>query len=309
MNRLYFVTTISLLMLIGCSKSDSITDQTSDSLTKGKIIVKYLEVVDLREPIDILDGAGPKIEFSEQDVVIPAAGGTKTITTSMEFKGQIDMTPEFTSDGVWVDRRELELSQFKLYIDDIDQHIHTEAQSSDVEITTYPLFHDSFSKVRVPSGCLRKVLYSDNTTGFIPDSTAVPAYAIEGTGCIGVADFMQASPYLVTSIKAPWFTVSTNALEPYTRIDLPSDYFEGKSSVEDRIEYTSFGDVQQAFLNSNTSYLYLKSLASDNFPETSFTIEVAPNTTGKSRSFALGFPYQSNINGQIYYVPFTVTQE
>ena len=130
-----------------------------------------------------------------------------------------------------------------------------------------------------------------------------------GAGCIGVADFMQASPYLVTSIKAPWFTVSTNALEPYTRIDLPSDYFEGKSSVEDRIEYTSFGDVQQAFLNSNTSYLYLKSLASDNFPETSFTIEVAPNTTGKSRSFALGFPYQSNINGQIYYVPFTVTQE
>lgn len=138
---------------------------------------------------------------------------------------------------------------------------------------------------------------------------AVPAYAIEGTGCIGVADFMQASPYLVTSIKAPWFTISTNALEPYTRIDLPFDYFAGKPSLEERIEYTHFGDVQQAFLNANTSYLYLKSLASDNVPETSFTIEVAPNTTGKSRSFTLGFPVLNSFNGLINHIPFTVTQE
>ena len=306
MNKLVYFTVAALFVLAGCSKSDPIAEQ-ADTRTKGKVIVRYLEVVDLTEPIEVPDGMiFPEITCSEQDVVIPAAGGSKTITTSLFFRGQCDLLPEFTSDGEWVDRRTQPLTQFQLLIDDVDQHLHTEAQSADVEITTYPLHHDSFSKVRVPTGRLRKVLYSDNTTGFIPDSTSTPAYAIEGTGCIGVADFMEVAPYLVTDIKGPWFSISTNALEPYARIDLSFDYFAGKPSLEERTEYTHFGDVQQAFLNANTSYLYLKSLAPENLSGSTFTIKVAPNTTGKSRTFTLGFPI--NLLWGDYYIYYTVTQ-
>lgn len=111
---------------------------------------------------------------------------------------------------------------------------------------------------------------------------------------------------LITGITGPWFKVTTDALEPYTKVDIPMDYFKGSGeTLKDRTKYTDRGLIQECFEHVGTTYIYLTKITQ--VKETYFTIELSPNTTGQPRSFTLGFPYSQF--GSIQHEWFTVTQQ
>ena len=297
-----------LLILTGCAKNEAEIEWT-DTRATDKTIVEYLEVEPVSEVVHLLDGQSIAYEFSE-DGDFTAAGGVKTIMTNMSFVGRISLGgSKFDSENKIILPTKSQMYEFKLYVDDVDQMICTDEQSSSVEVKAYPMFNDMFSQVRVPRNGYRcKVLYDDDTYGYIPDSVSVAAYPIAGRGVVGIEEYMDISPVLIAEITGPWFKVTSNVLDGYTFKDIPADYFEGNGEqLEDRIRYTDRELVQEAFLNVNTTYFYQTKANSDQ--NIQFTVEVAPNTTGKSRSFTLGFPYQNHINGSCQYKLFKVIQQ
>lgn len=300
MKKLYLWTIPALALLAGCAKSDDNQDQQTK--TTDKVIVEYLGVEDL--PDDFPIGALPRVHerfFSEENVIFPAAGGQLTIQTNESFRPYISWASKILSPEIAVN----------LYIGDVDQNILTPEQSTEVTVDGYPLIKDGNSCVRVPNGDLQcKVRYSDGTFGYIPDSTLVTAYPVAGNGYEGYARHMDESdliPMLITGITGLWFNVTTDALEPYTKIEIPVDYFPNNAkTLEDRTKYTNRGLIQERFYDVRTTYIYPTCLPLPE-PGAKFTVEVLPNTTGQPRSFTLGFPY--NWFGGWHRELFTVTQQ
>ena len=211
MKKQYLWAVPALVLLAGCAKSDDTQDQ--ETKTTNKVIVEYLED---DETSDNYCKPIHQRFFSEDNLVFPAAGGKKTIQTNIPFKERV------------LDRNDGVIKyDFKLFIDDVDQKICTADQSDVVTVDGYPLIGHT-SCVRVPSGDQRKVRYSDGTFGYIPDSILTTAYPVAG---IGYESYMKYSvelpPMLITGITGPWFKVTTDALEPYTKKEVPLSYFKG----------------------------------------------------------------------------------
>lgn len=305
MKKQYLWTVPVLALLAGCAKSNDPTEEPTRST--NKVIAEYLDA-EYPAGNEIIGGAIEYV-FSETGN-FTAAGGKKTITTNLSFEGRtFQGGTRFDSEGKVILKTKDQMNEFKLYIDDVDQLICTAEQSAAVTVEEYPLLNDGCSAVRVPNnGVQRKVRYEDGTYGHIPDSISVPAYPISGGGCIGIEKYLETAPTLIAGITGPWFKVTSNVLDAYTRKEVSFDYFEGDGSKpEHRIRYTNRGLIQERFMNIGTTYIYLTE--ANNYPDAQFTVEVSPNTTGQPRSFTLGFPYQNVIDGQCYYKMYKVTQQ
>lgn len=306
MKKQYLWALPALALLAGCSKNDN-TTEAKETRSTNKVIVEYL---DAEYPVgNEIIGGGVEYVFSENGE-FTTAGGQKTITTNLSFKGRITMGGvRFDSEDKIILNTKDQMNEFKLYMDGVDQMICTSEQSESVKVEEYPLFNDGLSEVRVPNNRVqRKVLYDDGTYGYIPDSISVSAYPVAGRGCVGLEKDMETAPVLIAGITGPWFKVTTNALDPYTKKEVPLNYFEGDGSKpEDRIRYTNRGLIKERFMNVGTTYIYLTE--ANQYTETQFTVEVSPNNTGRSRSFMLGFPYINNLDGSVQYEFYTVTQQ
>lgn len=290
MKKQYLWAVPALALLAGCTKNDNPTEMDGTRST-AKVIAEYLDA-EYPEVNEIIGGEVEYV-FSEEGV-FTAAGGSRTVTTNLSFKGRtFPGGTRFDSEGKVILKTKNQMNEFKLYIDGVDQMICTADQSDAVKVEEYPLFRDGVSEVRVPNnGVQRKVRYDDGTYGYIPDSVSVSAYPIAGAGYTGVQKYMETAPVLIAGITGPWFKVTSNALNAYTKKEVPFDYFEGDGSKpEHRIRYTNRGLIQERFMNVGTTYIYLTE--ENQSMDTQFTVEVSPNTTGPPPDFYAGVSFRS----------------